>query len=168
MSMLDEREVGQALRSMTLVWGAHLAAVPIYLFVLPRYIPAGLFASLPPQSLGAIRAALYALSLVAILLASFLPRRIISRKPGWPQKGSFSRHPAVQRYSTATIVALALSEFVAIAGLMLFLMSRDAKSLYFLGLVSFLSMLMHRPSRQGLLDTARNLATSSSVREARP
>lgn len=64
-------------------------------------------------------------------------------------------HPLLQKYISAMMVALALSESIGIFGFVLFLLGKNALDLYILIAVSAAAIVAYRPKRDELLDLAR-------------
>ena len=116
-------------------------------------------ALVPPDIFQILRTALYIVSFVLILCARFVSKYILSGKMNSLQNSANTSHPALPRYSTAMIIALAMSEAIAIFGLVMFIMARDTLSLYFLGAVSILSMLLYRPVRDDIVEAAKKQET---------
>jgi hypothetical protein len=77
---------------------------------------------------------------------------------------------ALQKYSAATIVALAMSESIGIYGLVLFFLGKNPTDLYLLILVSAAAMLVYRPRKDEMLslvqtgrpDSGASVETSSN------
>jgi len=153
--VIDDGELGRALKTLTVIWGSMLVSVLIYIFAIPRYVGENINALLPPEAYQMLRPALYIISVGLILGARFASKYILSGKTNL-QNTRAAANPALQRYTTAMIIALGMSEAVAIFGLGLFIVARDTVSLYFLGAVSILSMLMYRPSRDDIVEAAKN------------
>lgn len=133
-----------------------LVSVLIYIFVIPRYVGENINMQLPAEAYQMLRSVLYIVSVGLILGARFVSKFLLSGKKKLLQDPRATSHPALQRYMNAMIIALGMSEAVAIFGLVLFITARDTVSLYFLGAVSILSMLMYRPSRDDTVEAARN------------
>jgi len=157
--VIADTELDKSLKILTIIWGAMVVAALIYMFVIPRLLGTDFRTSLPADTFGTLRVALYIVSCGIIIVARVLPKYILSGKAKLSQQFTINSHPAIQLYSTAMILALALSEAIAIFGLILFFLGKDTTSLYLLGTISILSMLLYRPVRQDIIDAATNLET---------
>ena len=62
-----------------------------------------------------------------------------------------SEHFALQRYSAATIVALAMSESIGVYGLILFFLGKNSTDLYLLILIAAAAMVVYRPRKDEML-----------------
>jgi hypothetical protein len=97
-----------------------------------------------------LRTALYALGFATLIASRFVKRVILAGK-GHAIGQTQTRPPSVlQRYNSAVIAPLAMSESVGIYGLVLFLLGKDESDLYLLLGISALAMVYHRPKREEL------------------
>ena len=105
-----------------------------------------------------IRTILLGISLLTLVLTNFLRKLVLAGT--LPQPGAVPAKPAahsnrpafLEKYTTATIVSLALSESIGLYGLVLFLLGDTLQTLYmFIGISAF-AMLLYRPKRE---DVAR-------------
>ena len=150
--MISDAELDKSLKILNVIWGAMIVAVLIYMFVIPPFLGKAYRPSLSADAFGTLRIALYIASCGVIIVARVLPKYISSGRVKLKQNTTVSSHPAIQLYTSAMILALALSEAIAIFGLVLFFLARDTASLYLLGTISILSMLLYRPVRQDIID----------------
>jgi F0F1-type ATP synthase membrane subunit c/vacuolar-type H+-ATPase subunit K len=153
---MDDSGLDNAVKTLTVIWGSMVMSVLIYMFAIPHFIGETINIQLPPEVYQLLRTVLYVVSFGLILGARFISKYMLFGKGGSLQTTRTTSNPALPRYTTAMIMALALSEAVAIFGLVLFLMAKDIMSLYFLGAVSILSMFMYRPSREDIIEAAKN------------
>jgi F0F1-type ATP synthase membrane subunit c/vacuolar-type H+-ATPase subunit K len=159
-NVMDDGKLDNAVKTLTVIWGSMVVSVLIYMFAIPQVIGETIDIQLPPEVYQLLRTVLYIVSFGLILGARFISKYMLSGKGGSLQNTGSTSNPALPRYTTAMIMALALSEAVAIFGLVLFLMARDIMSLYFLGAVSILSMFMYRPSRENIVEGKRPIKNS--------
>jgi hypothetical protein len=75
-----------------------------------------------------------------------------------------SQHPAAAKYTTALVVAMALSESIGIYGLVLFFLSKDSLTLYLFILMSAIAMFYYRPRKEELLQVALEMQKQGSGR----
>ena len=144
--LTTEQNMERTLLVLKVVWLALLGSLGAYVFV-GRWVAPGLPARLNAETFRILRTGLYALSLVVLAAAGFVRRRVLAAKN--PPAG-----PA-QKYASAVITSLAMSESVGIYGLFLFLLGRDASDLYLLVALSAATMVYFRPRREELLSLAQ-------------
>ena len=72
-------------------------------------------------------------------------------------------HPAVGKYLTVIVIVTAFSESVGIYGVVLFLISKDALSLYQLMILSAIAMVVFRPTKEELIDVAEKMKAADST-----
>src|SRR5204862_4585563 len=90
----------------------------------------------PAAPIGAFRAVLAGMTLVNLLVARIIPRNIRARR---------AAGPAAQRLLTASVVALAMCEAIAIYGFVLFLLGGRPTGLYAFATRSLLGVRRHFP-----------------------
>jgi hypothetical protein len=154
--VIDDSELDNAVKTLTMIWGSMVVSVLIYMFVIPRVIGENINIDFPAAVYPIVRTVLYVVSFGLILAARFVSKLMLSGKTNSSPNTRTASNPAIGRYATAMIMALAFSEAVGIFGLVLFLMAKDIMSLYFLGAVSILSMFMYRPSREHIVEAVKN------------
>jgi F0F1-type ATP synthase membrane subunit c/vacuolar-type H+-ATPase subunit K len=148
--MIAERDADRALAVLKIIWMALLGSLALYV-VVGRLVAPGLNPELNAEALRVLRIALYALGFVTLIAAGTVRRLILgARGPsaGPPQADS-SFLP--QKYSSAVIASLAMSESVGIYGLVLFLLGKNPMDLYLPVGISAAAMFYFRPSRDELL-----------------
>lgn len=147
--MTSTQELSKGLLTLKVIWFAMLTSLVIYLLVGLFAVP--MMAPFADASLaGIIRPFLYFVS-IATLTGTWFIRKVIMPKEGSQQ----SLQDALSRYTTAMIVALALSESIGIFGLVLFMLGRDQMDLYLLIAVSGIAMLIYRPQEDAVLSSVR-------------
>lgn len=150
--MITEQEMERMLLTLKIVWLALLGSLAVYL-VVGRLVVPGLAFPLSGESFRILRTALYALGFVTLLAAAYVRRLILSmgsRSAGPAQAGQSS---VPQKYASAVIASLAMSESVGIYGLVLFLLGKNVMDLYLLVGIAAAAMFYFRPRQ----DELRNL-----------
>lgn len=150
----EREEIRQAVRVQWIVWVVMAASVVLYLG-LAHLFEADLHGatSVEPDLRGYIRIVFQAFTVIVIVITPYV-RRSILRKPNFgsgqeaaiPQLGSAG--PVTQsarRHTAAHIVSIALSEQIALLGLLLFLFGDSFRTLYMFAAVSIISMIAYVP-----------------------
>jgi hypothetical protein len=96
-----------------------------------------------------LRGVLYGIAVIELFIARFLRRHMLRR-----EEGEVPVRIALGKYATAVIVSLALSESVAIYGLVLFILGGDGRDLYFLIALAAGAMVYYRPRTDEVLAMA--------------
>ncbi|WP_417912764.1 hypothetical protein, partial [Candidatus Electronema sp. TJ] len=117
--------------------------------------------SLPQESLGLLKYALFAISLLSLVMAHLLRKLFLQSKGAADQtrQPDAATHPAAAKYTTALILSAALSESVAIYGLIMFFIARDIVTFCILLAVSAVAMLFFRPRKTELFKLAERMRT---------
>lgn len=151
--MLDEREK-KVLRSghriNMAIWVFMLASLGIYVLV------CHLAAEDLRQDMGSdfpldkLKGMLLVISIAEFVMTRYLRNAML--RAGVPQPGLTSAgvYPdaafiALRKYTSATVVSMAISESIGIFGLILFMLGEDFRTLYLFILISAISMLYYRP-----------------------
>lgn len=142
---LTEQDMERTMLVLKVLWLALLGSLGAYLIV-GRFVAPGLDLRLNADTFRVLRTVLYALSLVVLIAAGYVRRRMLAAKA--PSAGSST----TQEYSGAVITSLAMSESVGIYGLLLFLLGKDATDLYLLLAISAAAMFYFRPRKEELFD----------------
>ncbi len=132
------------------MWISMLVALFLYLLV-GLFIQDMVKLGVEDDTVRIIRYALYGLAVITFVLIGVIRKKILSSGATGRRYPHFSDNPAVGKYTTATVVSLALAESIAIYGLALFLLGKNDLDLYVLIFVSALAMIYYRPFREELL-----------------
>ncbi|MCX6556212.1 MAG: hypothetical protein NTW95_02080 [Candidatus Aminicenantes bacterium] len=147
--MITEQEIDRGMATLKIIWLAMLVFLVGYAFA-GRMIAPGMTSTMSREAFGMLRTALYALGFAALIASRFVKRMILAGK-GHAIGQTQTRPPSVlQRYTSAVIASLAMSESVGMYGLVLFLLGKDETDLYLLLGISALAMVYHRPKREEL------------------
>ena len=126
--------------TLNIIWVAMLISVFIYLFV-GLYMEDKIAIPMEKNIFDILRNTLYIVSFVTLIATKYIRKLILSGK--WlnnvkvhQQSNQNTQHPALARYTTAMIIALAMSESIGIYGLILFFLGKNNLDLYLLILIS--------------------------------
>lgn len=147
--MLTEQEIERGMATLRIIWLAMLVFLVGYGFA-GRIAALGMASTMSKEVFAMLRTALYALAFATLIASRFIKKMILAGKgkagdPTQPQPSS-----VMQRYTSAVLASLAMSESVGLYGLVLFLLGKDAGDLYLLLGISALAMVYHRPKREEL------------------
>lgn len=169
--MLDKAEMEQLNKGWVLImiiWGCLLASLGVYLRVC-KILEKDHIPSFPEANLPTVKLVLYGVSLIVFIVAYFMRKHLLnlSKKNAMPAMASTSlfqpNHPAVGKYLTVIIVAMALSESIGIYGVVLFFLGKDMMALYQLLALSAIAMIVFGPRKNELIE----LATAMKATERR-
>jgi hypothetical protein len=163
--MITDEELGKGLLRLKIIWFGMLGSLAIYLFI-GLQIATNLKASVDESTFAVLRPVLYIFTIVVLIVTKYLREHILSGKDQDRQATQSFQHLVLQKYTTAMILAWAMSESIGIFGLVLFLLAKNPTDLYLLILISAAAMLIYRPRKDeviGLLQT--NSESSNPGRE---
>lgn len=152
--MIAEQDVDRLLAVLKIIWLALLGSLAVYV-VVGRLVAPGLKSPLSAETLPVMRTALYGLGFVTLMAAAYVRRLMLAARG--PAAASIQARPLSmpQKYSSAVIASLAMSESVGIYGLVLFLLGQNARDLYLLVGISAAAMFYFRPGKEELLSLCR-------------
>ncbi|OPY72250.1 MAG: hypothetical protein A4E63_01284 [Syntrophorhabdus sp. PtaU1.Bin050] len=158
--MISDQKFDRGMLTLKVIWLAMLMSLVIYLFV-GLYVGANVQSSINEDSLDILRVIFYMLSF-AILMATRVVRRLILKGKRYYQAATLQTS-SLQRYLTAMIVALTMSETMGIFGLVLFLLGKNSIDLYLLVGVSAAAMIMYRPRKEEMIILAQEKPEDSTA-----
>jgi len=173
--VIPQQELDSGLNTLKIMWFAMLGSLAVYLFV-ALLTGADWRPALSEERFAMLRAVIYPISLANLFLARYLKKRVQTAK-GRPKSlpSAFGHspllglifamsgkgrarsspvvfeHPVLQKYVSATILALAMYESIGIYGLVLFLLGKSTVDLYLLILVSAAAMVFNKPKRDEVI-----------------
>ena len=158
--MITNQELDKGVLTLKLIWSAMLLSLAIYLFVGLQVVD-NVRSSMDEGTFGVVKTAFCIIALAVLIVTRYVRKMVLSGK--WQTRPPAdagevpapSRHPALQTYTTATILALAMSESIGVCGLFLFFLGKNPMDLYLLLLISAAAMFMYRPSREELITLSR-------------
>ena len=145
---------------MWLLWAAMTGALGIYVLI-AHLLDRELFAIGREFPLDLVRYILLGVSAAVLIATRFIRRIILSKPSGQDAAAPLESSPAqiapaiYAKYTTAMIVALALSESIGIYGLVLFFLGDGFKTLYTFTGISAVAMFYYRPQREEIEALAR-------------
>jgi hypothetical protein len=160
----------KGLRTLWIIWAAMVGSLLVYVFLCHQFgeemRPTGIH-DLP---VGLIRNILSVVTLVTLILAHFIRKRMLegrlgSSGSGLLKPGAASSEPSsLILYTTAVILSLVLSDSIGIYGLVLFMLGDSFRTLHvFIG-ISALAMYFYRPKREEF----ETLALAMQAKETPP
>lgn len=165
--MLGETEkdaIEKGMKTLWLIWAAITASLLIYFYIVYAFggeirkeIKTPLGDGLPLELL---RNILYGISVIVLFLGHFIRKWIIKNTRFSTQlykdRKEFSNQPSyMMKYTAAVVASLAMSESIAIFGLVLFFIGADYQTFYIFLAISALGMFYFRPKRAELEELAR-------------
>ncbi len=159
--MITEQELDKRLMTLKIIWFAMLMSLGIYLFV-GIQVGTNVQSSINEDTFGILRTVLYAMAFAILIATRYIRKLIMSGKNQVSQPVQVLKHPALQKYSAATIVALAMSEGIGIYGLVLFFLGKNSTDLYLLILISAAAMVMYRPRKDEMLNLVQESREDSA------
>ena len=160
----DEREkLDKGWIQIIIIWGALFASLGVYVIVCivmdkqgngPRRINS--------QFVDTFETALYFVSLITLLFANFIRKKMLSVKDTgisniFSKKISSHQHPAIAKYNITIIITSAMSESIGIYGMVLFFIGQGFQVLYSFIIVSAAAMYYFRPKKEELLKLATQM-----------
>lgn len=158
--MMTDQEMRKGLLTLKVIWSAMLVSLAIYLLV-GLQIAANMEALIDEETFGALKMVLYGVALAILIVTRFVRKMILSGKGQTGLPTQADRHPALQTYTTAMILAWAMLESIGIIGLVLFFLGKSPMDLYLLTLVSAAAIFMYRPNKEELLALSRGIRGNS-------
>jgi hypothetical protein len=153
--MIAEQEVDRVMAVLKIIWMALLGSLALYL-VVGRMAAPGLAFPVGDEALRMLRIALYALGSVTLLAAGYVRRLILAAGGSAASPDQNRRAPLPQRYSSAVVASLAMSESVGIYGLVLFLLGKSEMDLFLPVGISAAAMFYFRPRKEELLNLSQS------------
>lgn len=160
--MLGETEkdaIEKGMKQLWLIWAVMILGLLAYLAIIytlgEEITPTG--KDLPLELL---RNIFYGVSVIVLYLGHFIRKRIIKNTRFSTQlykdRKEFSNQPSyMMKYTAAVVASLAMSESIAIFGLVLFFIGADYQTFYIFLAISALGMFYFRPKRAELEELAR-------------
>lgn len=144
--MIAEQELEKGISILKVIWSALAVSLLMYVIVIPLFLRDSTI-DFPREAYPDLRMFMYGLAFATVVCSWFVRRLLLAAK--LPAKPTQSRqHPALQRYTTAMIVALAMSEAIGIYGLILYLLGKNQTDLYLLTALSAAAMTLYFPRKE--------------------
>jgi hypothetical protein len=148
--VITEQELDKRLMTLRIIWFALLMSLAVYLFVAIQ-VGTKVQSSINKETFGILRTVLYLMAAAILIATRYVRKLILSGRSQISQPAQAWEPLALQKYSAATIVALAMSESIGIYGLILFFLGKNSTDLYLLILISAAAMVVYRPRRDEML-----------------
>ena len=146
-------DLDKSWKSIYIIWIAMLIALFVYMLV-------GLSledkVNIPVDKgvLNILRYAFYFISGLLIFSIKYVRKFILNSKIS-NDSNTYSADPAVFQYIKATITSMAMAEFVAVLGLVLFIIGKNKVDLYLLVFMSAVAMIVYRPFKEQMINYAK-------------
>jgi hypothetical protein len=134
----------------------------VYLFV-AIWVGTNVQSSINESTLGILRTVLYLMAVAILIATRYVRKLIMSGTSHVSQPVQALEHLALQKYSAATIIALAMSESIGVYGLILFFLGKSSTDLYLLILISAAAMVIYRPRKDEMLSLVQAGSTDSGA-----
>jgi len=156
--MITDEELSKGLLILRVIWLGMLGSLAIYLLI-GLVIATNLKTSTDEGTYAVLKPVLYIFTVVVLITTRYVTKYILSAKgqqkqatPSFQQPALRSfQHLALQKYTTAMILAWALSESIGVFGLVLFLPGKNRMDLYLLISISAAAMLIYRPRKDEVI-----------------
>ena len=155
--MITEQDVERLLLVQKIIWLALLGSLVMYLLV-GRFVAPDFASPVSGETFASLRIALIALGFVTLIAAHYVRRLILGAAGRSAAPDPDRQASAPQRYASAVIASLAMSESVGIYGLVLFLLGKNEMDLYLLVGISAAAMFYFRPRKDELLSLCQRRA----------
>lgn len=146
-------------RVVLVIWVAILASLGVY-FIVCISIEKSLQINIDPSfPLKTLRYSLFGVSCITLFVVYYLRKFLIrpNRSVVNSRQMSSTQNPAVAKYTVAIVITSALLESIGIYGVVLFLLAKDALSLYQLLIISAVAMIYFRPRKEELLNLSTQM-----------
>ena len=142
-------ELDRSWKTIYVIWIAMLIALFVYMLV---GLSLGDKINIPIDKgvLEIIRYVFYLISGVIVFSIKYV-RKSIFNSTSPPGKSSISDDPQISNYIKATITSMAMAEFVAVLGLVLYILGKNSIDLYLLVFISAASMIIYRPFKEQMI-----------------
>ncbi len=141
-------------KTIYIIWIAMLIALFVYMLV-GLSLEDKINISIDKGVLEIVRYVFYLISGVLVFSIKYVRKFILNSKNP-PGKNNFSDNPHVFNYIKATITSMAMAEFVAVLGLVLFILGKNRIDLYLLVFISAVSMIIYRPFKEQMVKISNN------------
>ena len=157
--MLSGQELEKGLSILKIIWTALAISLIMYVFAVPVVLGKSSVA-FPPEAYADLRLYMYGGAFATLVASWFVRRFILARKPSVTSTQS-RQHPALQRYTTAMIIALAIAEAIGLYGLVLYLLGNNQTDLYSLTALSAAAMTLYFPRKDEVIQLVEKFDRSA-------
>ncbi len=151
-------KINKELLTLNVIWAAMLLSLFIYVFV-GLYTKDTLRITMEKNLIDILRNVFYLMAFITLIGTRFIRKLILSGKGINTNQQSYQsdKPRALARYSSASIVSLAMTESIGIYGLVLFLLGKNEVDLYLFTLIAAATMLIYRPKKDGIVSLTQDL-----------
>ncbi|MDD2468665.1 MAG: hypothetical protein PHI97_32215, partial [Desulfobulbus sp.] len=116
-----------------------------------------------PEAYNTLRLILFGVAFVTLVVTWYVRKHLLSTKVAAHAakeanaSKSTPHHPAVARYTTIMITAMALSEAIGIYGFILYILGKNQIDLYLLTALSAAATTLYYPKRQDIVELAQKI-----------
>jgi hypothetical protein len=160
--MITDQELNKGMLNLKLIWFTMLASLGIYLFVGLR-VKTIVQVPMDKDTFAIIKKVLYVVAFITLIATVYIRKLFLSGKIQPRPPDQTSQHPALQKYTAATILALAMLESIGIYGLILFLIGKNTMDLYLLILISAAAIFIYRPRKDEVTKLAQESRKDSTT-----
>jgi FtsH-binding integral membrane protein len=153
--MITGQELEKGMSMLKMIWGALMMSLLVYITVAPLILGTSEIV-LTAEAYSTLRMTFYGLAFLTLAVAWFVRKTILAAQKA-PRPTKSRQHPALQRYTTAMIVALALSEAIGVYGLILFILGKNQFDLFLLTALSAAAMTLYYPKKEEVISLAERL-----------
>lgn len=146
--------MNRMLAVLKIIWMALLGSLAVYL-IAGRFIAPEFASPVSGETFAILRIALYVLGCVTLIATGYVRKLILAATGPSAGPAQDGQPSALQKYSSAVIASLAMSESIGIYGLILFLLGKNSTDLYLLVGISAAAMFHFRPRQDELLNLAQ-------------
>ena len=133
-------------KSLYIIWIAMLIALFVYMLV-GLSLEDKIYIPFDKGVLSIIRYFFYLVAGVLVFSIKYVRKYILNSNTPADNNPYFA-NPAVSQYIKATIASMAMAEFVAVLGLVLFILGKNKMDLYLLVFISAAAMIIYRPFKE--------------------
>ncbi len=160
--MITDQELNKGMLNLQIMWLAMLASLGIYLFVGFR-VETIVQVPMDKDTFAIIKKVLYVVAFLTLIATRYIRKLFLSGKIRYRPPAQTSQHPALQKYTAITILALAMLESIGIYGLILFLIGKNTLDLYLLILISAAAIFIYRPRKDEVIKLAQESRNGSTI-----
>lgn len=149
----EDNSLKKGMLKIWIIWGAMFTSLCIYIAICHLLEPTWIAVATPDFPVDTLKNLLYAAAFIILLLSNYIRKYIM--KSHSSARLTSSDHitsmttmpPVLIRYQIAVLISLALSESIAIFGIIIFLLTKDMNTFYIFIAISAAAMLYHVPKQ---------------------
>ncbi|QQG66474.1 hypothetical protein [Desulfobulbus oligotrophicus] len=159
---MTRQELEKGMSSLKIIWSALAMSLIMYVLAVPLILDRETV-NLAAETYAELRLFMYPLAGVTLVASWFVRRSILAAKPSATRNRS-RQHPAIQRYTTAMIVTLAMTQSIGLYGLILYLLGSNRVDLYLLTALAAVAMILYFPRQDEVMQLAERFSSRSGKR----